>query len=497
MAHYIGALDQGTTSTRFVVFDHGGNIVSVAQKEHHQIYPQPGYVEHDPEEIFSRGVEVMREALEKASLSAQEIQAIGITNQRETTVLWDKKTGKPLYNAIVWQDTRTTEICERLSEKEGIYRFQKKTGLPIATYFSGPKIAWLLEHIPGLRDKAKRGEVAFGTIDSWLVYRLTGRHGTDVTNASRTLLFDIHTLSWDREICELLGIPMSIFPDVIDSSHPEAYGRLHKDILGWDIPVTAVLGDQQAALFGQTCYEIGEAKNTYGTGCFLLVNIGTTPVFSTRGILTTVAYRIQGEPAVYAMEGSVAIAGALIQWARDKLGLITKASEIDELAMKVEGSEGIYIVPAFSGLFAPYWRSDARGVVVGLTHYTNRFHLARAILEATAYQTRDIFDAMLADAHIDLKELRVDGGMVVSEPLMQFQSDILGIDVVRPRITETTALGAAYAAGLAIGYWQGKEELRVHWQIDKRWKPHISPEKRENLYHGWKKAVERTFHWVE
>ncbi|NPV38081.1 MAG: glycerol kinase GlpK [Brevinematales bacterium] len=497
MKNYIGALDQGTTSTRFVVFDEDGNIVSVAQKEHHQIYPKPGYVEHDPEEIFTRSVEVMKEALQKKGISPRDLAAIGITNQRETTILWDRKTGKPLYNALVWQDTRTAELCEKLSGKEGIYRFQKKTGLPIATYFSGPKIAWLLEHIPDLREKANKGEVAFGTIDSWLIYRLTGRHMTDVTNASRTLLFDITRLSWDRELCEEMGIPMSLLPEVVDSSHSEAYGRLQRDIVGHEVPVTAVLGDQQAALFGQTCYDIGEAKNTYGTGCFLLVNIGEKPVFSSRGILTTVGYRIHGEPAVYAMEGSVAIAGALIQWARDKLGLIEKAPQIDDLAMKVEDSGGIYIVPAFSGLFAPYWRSDARGVVVGLTHYTNRFHLARAILEATAYQTKDIFDAMLSDAHINLKELRVDGGMVVSEPLMQFQSDILGIDVVRPRITETTALGVAYAAGLAIGYWKDKKELRTHWQIDKRWKPQITEEKRQSLYHGWKKAVERTFHWVE
>lgn len=497
MVGYIGALDQGTTSTRFVVFDQKGDIVSVAQKEHRQIYPQAGYVEHDPEEILTRSIEVMREALEKKNLSPQHLVAIGITNQRETTILWEKKTGKPVYNAIVWQDTRTAEICDKLAGQEGIYRFQKKTGLPLATYFSGPKIAWLLDHIPGLREKANQKEIAFGTIDSWLVYRLTGRHVTDVTNASRTLLLNLSTLQWDREMCEEFSIPMDILPEIVDSSHAEAYGRLYPNLLGCDIPVTAVLGDQQAALFGQTCYEVGEAKNTYGTGCFLLVNVGTRPVFSTRGVLTTVGYRIHGEAPVYAMEGSVAIAGALIQWARDKLGLIERASQIDELAMKVEDSGGIYIVPAFSGLFAPYWRSDARGIVIGLTHYTNRFHLARAILEATAYQTRDIFDAMTSEAHINLKELRVDGGMVVSEPLMQFQSDILGIDVVRPKVTETTALGAAYAAGLAIGYWKNKDELRSHWKIDKRWKPNFSLEKREQLYRGWKKAVERTFYWIE
>ncbi|URA10506.1 glycerol kinase GlpK [Thermospira aquatica] len=497
MAEYVGALDQGTTSTRFVVFDREGHIVSVAQKEHRQIYPQPGFVEHDPEEIFSRSVEVMREALEKGGINPQQLKAIGITNQRETTILWDKKTGKPVHNAIVWQDTRTAEICEKLAGDEGIYRFQQKTGLPLATYFSGPKIRWLFDHIPGLFERAKKKEIAFGTIDSWLVYKLTGCHVTDVTNASRTLLFDIRRLCWDEEMCEVLGIPMEILPEVVDSSHPEAYGKLSREILGESIPVTAVLGDQQAALFGQTCYEVGEAKNTYGTGCFLLVNIGEKVVFSTRGILTTVGYRIHGENAVYAMEGSVAIAGALIQWARDKLGLIEKAPQIDELAMKVEDSGGIYIVPAFSGLFAPYWRSDARGVVVGLTHYTNRYHLARAILEATAYQTREIFDAMMEDAHINLKELRVDGGMVVSEPLMQFQSDILGIDVVRPRVTETTALGAAYAAGLAIKYWQDKKELRSHWQIEKRWQPRLDAATREALYRGWKKAVTRTFNWVE
>ncbi len=497
MAEYVGALDQGTTSTRFVVFDRDGHIVCVAQKEHHQIYPQPGFVEHDPEEIFSRSVEVMREALEKAAISPRDMWAIGITNQRETTILWEKNTGKPVYHAIVWQDTRTAEICEKLAGSEGIYRFQKKTGLPLATYFSGPKIRWILDHIPGLRERARKGEIAFGTIDSWLTYKLTGRHVTDVTNASRTLLFDITRLVWDEGMCEIMDIPMQILPEVVDSSHPEAYGKLHKEILGESVPVTAVLGDQQAALFGQTCYEVGEAKNTYGTGCFLLVNIGEKPVFSSRGILTTVGYRIHGEKAVYAMEGSVAIAGALIQWARDKLGLIEKAPQIDELAMNVEDSGGIYIVPAFSGLFAPYWRSDARGVVVGLTHYTNRYHLARAILEATAYQTREIFDAMIEDAHINLRELRVDGGMVVSEPLMQFQSDILGIDVVRPRVTETTALGAAYAAGLAVGYWRDKSELRAHWQIDKRWQPHLDTTKRDTLYRGWKKAVERTFNWIE
>jgi len=497
MPHYIGALDQGTTSTRFVIFDHEGQIVSVAQKEHHQIYPQPGYVEHDPEEIYTRSIEVMREALEKGHIPARELIAIGITNQRETTILWDKNTGKPVANALVWQDTRTAGICEKLAGDEGIYRFQGITGLPLATYFSGPKIAWLLQSMPDVARRARRGEIAFGTIDSWLVYKLTGRHVTDPTNASRTLLFDINTLRWSHDMADVLDIPMNILPEVVDCSHPEAYGRLHPDILGYDIPITAVLGDQQAALFGQACYEPGEAKNTYGTGCFLLVNIGEKPAFSSRGLLTTVGYKIHGEKAVYAMEGSVAIAGALIQWARDKLGLIQKAPQIDELAQNVTDSGGIYIVPAFSGLFAPYWRSDARGLIIGLTHYTNRFHLARAILEATAYQTRDIFEAMSADAHIHLKELRVDGGMVVSEPLMQFQSDILGLDVVRPRVTETTALGAAYAAGLATGYWRDKTELRTHWQIDKRWHPLLPAETRERLYQGWKKAVERTLDWVE
>ncbi|MCZ2123267.1 MAG: glycerol kinase GlpK [Anaerolineales bacterium] len=493
MSKYIGAIDQGTTSTRFIIFDHAGNVIAADQKEHRQIYPKPGWVEHDALEIWQNTQAVMQGALEKANCSSSDLAAIGITNQRETTVIWEKETGRPIYNAIVWQDTRTDVICNELAKAGGQDRLRSKTGLPLATYFSGPKIKWILDNIAGARTRAEKGELLFGTMDTWIIWNLTGKHVTDVTNASRTLLMNLHTLDWDDELLKLLDVPKELLPAIKSSA--EVYGQAKVILEG--VPVAGDLGDQQAALFGQTCYSAGEAKNTYGTGCFMLMNTGLNSVQSNAGLLTTLGYKIGNQKAVYALEGSIAIAGALIQWLRDNLGLIQSSAEAEALAKNVEDNGGIYFVPAFSGLYAPYWKSDARGVIAGLTRYFNKNHIARAALEATAYQTREVLDAMEADSGVKLKALKADGGMVFNELLMQFQADILDVPVVRPKVAETTALGAAYAAGLAVGFWKDYDELRVNWKKDKEWSPKMSANQREGLYSGWKKAITRTFDWVE
>ena len=493
----IAAIDQGTTSTRCILFDAAGKIVAQEQKEHRQIYPRPGWVEHDPLEILERTQEVVLAAVAKSGYSSTDLAAIGITNQRETTVVWDRRTGKPYTNAIVWQDTRTAEVCAQLAADGGQNRFREKTGLPLATYFSGPKLRWILENIPGVRADAERGNALFGTIDSWLIWNLTGgpehgMHVTDVTNASRTMLMDLRTLDWDSEILQILDIPRSMLPKIEPSA--QVYG--YADFLG-GTPIAGDLGDQQAALFGQACFAPGEAKNTYGTGCFMLLNTGNEIIPSKSGLLTTLGYKIGAAPAVYCLEGSIAIAGALVQWLRDNLKLISSAAEVETLARSVEDNGGMYIVPAFSGLFAPYWRSDARGVMVGLTQFINRGHIARAVLEATAFQTREVLDAMKADSGVQLTTLKVDGGMVKNDLLMQFQADILDVPVVRPLITETTALGAAYAAGLAIGYWKDLDSLRGQWGVDRQWSPAMNNTTRNQLYAEWKKAVTRTLNWIE
>ncbi|MCS6841647.1 MAG: glycerol kinase GlpK [Roseiflexus sp.] len=498
MAKYVAAVDQGTTSTRCMIFDHAGRVVAADQKEHTQIYPKPGWVEHDALEIWARTQEVIEGALRKSGIDRSDIAAVGVTNQRETTVVWEKATGRPVYNAIVWQDTRTDQICNELAQDGGQDRFRAKVGLPLATYFSGPKIMWILENIPGVRERAEQGEVLFGTIDTWLIWNMTGGmnggiHITDVSNASRTMLMNLETLDWDGDILQLMGIPRAMLPKIVPSSavYGTAVGALH------GVPVAGDLGDQQAALFGQTCYSVGEAKNTYGTGCFMLLNTGTRPVQSQNGLLTTVGYKIGDQPAVYCLEGSIAVTGALVQWLRDNLRFFDFSSHIEDYAKAVEDSGGIYIVPAFSGLFAPYWRSDARGVIVGLTRYITKNHICRAVLEATAYQTREVLDAMNKDSGVELTALKVDGGMVFNNTLMQFQADILGVPVIRPTVSETTALGAAYAAGLAVGFWKEVEDLRANWGKDREWLPQMDAEKRERLYRGWKKAVTRTFDWVE
>ena len=498
MAKYVGALDQGTTSTRFMIFDHSGNVIAVDQKEHEQIYPKPGWVEHDAMEIWTRSKEVISGALAKAGIQASDLAAVGVTNQRETTVVWDKTTGRPVHNAIVWQDTRTDTICNDLSKDGGQDRFREKVGLPLATYFSGPKIRWILDNVPGVRERAERGEVVFGNIDSWCIWNLTGGvngglHLTDVTNASRTMLMNLKTLDWDDEILGILGVPRAMLPQIRPSS--EVYGTCKEPLPG--VPVAGDLGDQQAAIFGQTCYAVGEAKNTYGTGNFLLLNTGTSPIQSRSGLLTTLGYRIGDQPAVYCLEGSIAITGALVQWLRDNLGMISQSSDIEKLAATVEDNGGVYFVPAFSGLFAPYWRSDARGVIAGLTRYVNKGHIARAVLEATAWQTREVVDAMNQDSGVALTSLRVDGGMVHDELLMQFQADVLGVPVIRPKVAETTSLGAAYAAGLAVGFWTQLDELRANWGVDRTWEPRMDSALREKEYRLWKKAVTRTFDWVE
>lgn len=498
MAKYAAAVDQGTTSTRFMIFDHSGKVVAIDQKEHEQIYPKPGWVEHNPMEIWIRTQEVIDGALKKSGIAPEEIAAVGVTNQRETTVVWEKATGKPVYNAIVWQDTRTDKICDELAADGGQDRFRAKVGLPLATYFSGPKIKWVLDNVEGARAKAEAGKILFGNIDTWVIWNLTGGpnggvHVTDVTNASRTMLMNLETLDWDDEILGIMGVPRAMLPAIRSSS--EVYGNAVGALGG--IPVAGDLGDQQAALFGQACYDTGEAKNTYGTGCFMLLNTGTKAVQSANGLLTTLGYKIGDQPAVYALEGSIAITGALVQWLRDNLGLISKSSEVEDLAKTVEDNGGIYFVPAFSGLYAPYWKSSARGAIVGMTRYVNKGHIARATLEATAYQTREVLDAMNKDSGVALTALKVDGGMVFNETLMQFQSDILGVPVVRPVVAETTSLGAAYAAGLAVGFWSNFDELRANWGKDKEWVPAMDADHRESLYKGWKKAVTRTFDWVE
>jgi glycerol kinase len=489
---FVAAIDQGTTSSRCIVFDHEGRPVADAQREFTQVFPRPGWVEHDPAEIWSGVEEVVAGALERAGATAADLAAVGITNQRETTVLWEAATGEPVGNAIVWQDTRTADLCRELEGAVGQNRFLDSCGLPLATYFSGPKIAWLLAHTPGLRERAEAGEVLFGTVESWLIWKLTGEHVTDVTNASRTMLMNLRTLDWDHGTLEVMGIPAQMLPRIVSSA--QVYGQGRGVLAG--VPVAAALGDQQAALFGQCRFEPGEAKNTYGTGSFLLVNTGPEPVFSKNGLLTTVGYRIGDQPPVYALEGSIAITGALVQWLRDNLGLISEAAQIEELAASVDDNGGCYIVPAFSGLFAPYWRSDARGAIVGLTRYVNKGHLARAALEATAWQTREIVDAMNTDSGVELTSLRVDGGMVVNDLLMQIQADVLGVPVIRPQVAETTALGAAYAAGLATRFWSGPEELRGQWREDARWEPRMAQQDRERQYADWRKAVTRTFDWV-
>ena len=498
MAKYAAAVDQGTTSTRFMIFDHAGQVVAVDQKEHEQIYPKPGWVEHNPLEIWQRTQEVIDGCLKKSGIDPKDIAAVGVTNQRETTVVWDRATGKPVYNAIVWQDTRTDAICNELAKDGGQDRFRTKVGLPLATYFSGPKIKWILDNVPGAREKAEKGEVLFGNIDTWVIWNLTGGpnggvHVTDVSNASRTMLMNLETLDWDPDMLKVMGIPKAMLPRVRASA--EVYGKAVGALNG--IPVAGDLGDQQAALFGQTCFSAGEAKNTYGTGCFMLLNTGTKPVQSKNGLLTTLGYKIGNDPAVYCLEGSIAITGALVQWLRDNLKFFDYSKHIEEYAKNVPDSGGIYFVPAFSGLFAPYWKSDARGAIVGLTRFVTRDHIARAALEATAYQTREVLDAMNADSGVPLTALKVDGGMVFNNLLMQFQADILGVPVIRPTVAETTALGAAYAAGLAVGFWSKVEDLRANWGKDHEWQPQMDAAEREKLYKGWKKAVTRTFEWVE
>ncbi len=495
---YIGSIDQGTTSTRFIIFNKGGEIISVGQKEHKQIYPQAGWVEHDSDEIWQNTQEVIGLALGKANLSAKDLAAVGITNQRETTLAWNKITGKPYYNALVWQDTRVGSELAELAKDGGMDRFRAKTGLPLATYFSGLKLRWLLNNIKGLREDAAKGEAIFGNMDTFIAWNLTGGidggiHITDVTNASRTQLMDLATCQWDDEILQVLSIPKAMLPTIQASS--KVYAKA-KGVLG-GVPLAGILGDQQAALVGQTCFNPGQGKNTYGTGCFLLMNTGKKPVQSKHGLLTTVAYQLGDEPVHYALEGSVAITGALVQWLRDNLGIIKNSPDIEKLAKEVDDNGGCYFVPAFSGLYAPYWKQDARGVLVGLTRFVNKSHIARAALEATAFQTWEVLEAMEKDAGISITSLRVDGGMVVNQLLMQFQSDILGEEVICPKIIETTALGAAYAAGLAVGYWENLDDLRKNWAIANTWKPNMSVDTRATMRKQWKKAITKSFDWAE
>jgi len=493
MKKYVGAIDQGTTSTRFILFDHNSNKIASHQIEHKQIFPKAGWVEHDPIEIWENTQCTIIETLQKSGIDENEIAAVGITNQRETTVVWNKKTGKPYYNAIVWQDGRTDKICNTLKKNTDL--FKTKTGLPIATYFSGPKIKWLLDNVNGLREAAEKGEALFGNIDSWIVWNLTeGKHITDVTNASRTMMMNLETLKWDKELLNILDIPFKMLPEIIPSS--AILGKT-KSVFSSEIPISGILGDQQAALFGHTCFQKGDVKNTYGTGCFTLLNTGNEIVLSNNGLLSTVAYQINGEDPVYALEGSVAIAGSLIQWIRDNFDLITESKEINDLAEKVEDNGGVYFVPAFSGLLAPYWNSAARGTIIGLTHYANKSHIARSVLESTAFQTRDVFEAMQKDSNLKINVLKVDGGMTASPLLMQFQADIIDTEVILPQITEITALGAAYAAGLAVGFWKNTQSLKLYWQEQTRWKPIMTEETRTKLYKNWRRAVERSLNWEE
>jgi len=499
---YVLAIDQGTTSSRAIIFDHAGTIVSTGQKEHEQIFPKAGWVEHNPVEIWDNVREVIGQALSKGDLTRHDIAAVGITNQRETAVVWNKNTGEPVYNAIVWQDTRTQSIVDRLAagSELGVERYKQIVGLPLATYFSGTKIVWILENVEGAREAAEAGDLLFGTTDSWVLWNLTGGtdggvHATDVTNASRTLFMDLETLSWRDDILADFGVPKSMLPEIKSSS--EVYGNVESSNLLREVPVAGILGDQQAATFGQAAFDAGESKNTYGTGNFLIFNTDTEIVHSKNGLLTTLGYKLGDQPAHYALEGSIAVTGSLIQWLRDNLGIISSAPEVEELAKTVDDNGGAYFVPAFSGLFAPYWRSDARGALVGLTRYVNKGHIARAALEATAFQTREVLDAVNADSGVDLTELKVDGGMIANNTLMQFQADILGVPVVRPVVAETTALGAAYAAGLAVGFWGSLDELRANWQEDSRWTPSMDEAERDRQLRNWKKAVTKTLDWVD
>jgi glycerol kinase len=494
------AIDQGTTSSRAIIFDKSGSIISMGQLEHEQIFPKAGWVEHDPKEIWNNTREVIGQALSKANLTRHDIAAVGITNQRETAVVWDKTTGEPVYNAIVWQDTRTQPIVDRLAKDGGVERFKETVGLPLATYFSGTKIVWILENVEGAREKAEAGDLLFGTTDTWVLWNLTGGvkggvHATDVTNASRTLFMDLKTLSWRQDILDAFGVPASMLPEIRSSS--EVYGVAEDNSLLREVKIAGILGDQQAATFGQAAFDRGEAKNTYGTGNFLIFNTDTEIVHSKNGLLTTLGYKLGDAPAHYALEGSIAVTGSLVQWLRDNLGLISTAAEVEDLAKTVDDNGGVYFVPAFSGLFAPYWRADARGALVGLTRYVNKGHIARAALEATAFQTREVLDAVNADSGVPLTELKVDGGMIANNLLMQFQADILGVPVVRPVVAETTALGAAYAAGLAVGFWSDLDDLRKNWQEDSRWTPNLDDAERDRQMRNWKKAVTKTFDWVD
>lgn len=500
MTQYVMAIDQGTTSSRAILFDHDGAVVSTGQIEHEQIFPHAGWVEHDPKEIWDNTREVIGQALSRANVTRHNVEAIGITNQRETTVVWDKNTGEAVYNAIVWQDTRTQKIVDELAEDGGTERFKETTGLPLATYFAGTKVKWILDNVDGARERAEAGDLLFGTTDTWVLWNLTGGtdggvHVTDVTNASRTLFMDLASRTWDEDILEVFGIPTSMLPEIKSSS--EVYGHAHSESLLRETPIAGILGDQQAATFGQAAFDRGGAKNTYGTGNFLIVNTGHEIVKSDSGLITTLAYQLGDDEPYYALEGSIAVTGSLVQWLRDNLGIISSAPEIEQLAESVEDNGGAYFVPAFSGLFAPYWRPDARGALVGLTRYINKGHIARAVLEATAYQTAEVLDAVNSDAEVPLTELRVDGGMTANDTLMQFQADILRVPVVRPVVVETTALGAAYAAGLAVGFWESTEELERNWQEDERWEPAMDEAERDRLYRNWKKAVTKTFDWVD
>ena len=498
---YVMAIDQGTTSSRAIIFDHGGQIVSSGQLEHEQIFPRAGWVEHDPMEIWHNVRKAVAACFANCDLNAKDLVAVGITNQRETALVWDKSTGKPVYNAIVWQDTRTQKICDELEGGKGADRFKDICGLPLATYFSGPKVKWILDNVDGAREKAENGELLFGNTDTWVLWNATGGvdggvHVTDVTNASRTMLMDVRKLEWDADSCEAMGIPMSMLPTIKSSSEEYGRGREKGGFLV-DVPIAGILGDQQAATFGQACFEKGMAKNTYGTGNFMLMNTGTEAVSSENGLLTTVCYKIGDQPAVYALEGSIAVSGSLVQWLRDNLGIISQASDIEKLAASVDDNGGAYFVPAFSGLFAPYWRADARGALVGLTRFVNKGHIARAVLEATAFQSREVLEAMNADSGVALTELKVDGGMTANDALMQFQADQLGVPVIRPQVAETTALGAAYAAGIAVGFWEGEQDVINNWAEGKRWTPDADEDDREREFRNWKKAVTKTFDWVD
>ena len=497
---YVLAIDQGTTSSRAILFNHSGDIVASAQKEHEQIFPKPGWVEHNPIEIWDNVRYCVASTLQQAQINRHAIAAVGITNQRETVVVWDKNTGEPVYNAIVWQDTRTSKIIRELAGEDGLSKYRNICGLDLSTYYSGPELKWILDNVEGARERAEAGELLFGNTDTWVLWNLTGGvnggvHKTDVTNASRTMLMDIRTLKWREDVCKDFGIPMKMLPEICSSSEIYGYGR--KNGLLIDTPVAGILGDQQAATFGQACFKKGMAKNTYGTGCFTLINTGKEPVFSENGLLTTVAYKIGDQEPSYALEGSIAVTGSLIQWLRDNLGIISSSSEVEELASSVEGNGGVYFVPAFSGLFAPYWKDDARGVIVGLTRYNTKAHIARAALEATAFQTREVLEAMNADSGVELTELRVDGGMTNDNLLMQFQADQLGCKIVRPKVMETTALGAAYAAGIAVGFWEGESDVEANWAKKDEWNPGEDREEYDRTYRLWKKAVTRTFEWVD